>query len=475
MSDPSPNPPPPEGNAADGAPVPPPPAYVPPNYPHYGYSQYTTPVPVEPLEYSLPSTRTARRKPPALTLVGVLSIIFACLGVVAGLLTLGLALYFSETARAASAAVTGIARQSAPSNLQPQAPAPGPTPVAADGLDEPQRREAVRGLQYLRRLRDGRVEQLDAILAKAGKRVLDADGSAPSVTPDRVRSVVLDHGELFTGNRRVAPPEYFKTTTGRLELYDDRAVFYPDDGSPAVRSAAVSNRPARPLAFDQVQALVNQCDASSGNKLNEAQKSALLAVLSNATATQQLVTDTPPGALKKEPRSVSVHATGGATVRFTRGSLHLGSAGELLPTEAAASVGAPRPNRGALVTVIALGCAGAALSIFLFIAAVLILRGSKTGRTLHVIWAVAKIAVTIAAAISFHRLTRDFAASLASYADPASPFSVPQNLPRIWFPTWQIILPAVLGCLYPLLAMLLLWTPGVREYFKRQASVRSSN
>jgi hypothetical protein len=473
MSDASPQPPPPPD-------VPPsqgarPPSYVPAGYPHYGYPQYSAPIPVEPLEYSLPSTRAARTRPGVLTLVGVLSIGFACLGVAGGLLTLGAALYFSEAARAASAAATATARQSALPSSQPPAIVAGPAPTTADGLDEAQRREAIRGLGMLRRLRPERVEQLDAILARAGRRIFDARGDAESFGFERARAAVLDHGQLFTGNRRAAAPEYFKTTTGRLELYDDRAVFYPDDGSPAVRSAAVSARPARPLNFEQVQALVNQAHLASGEKLNEAQKSALLAVLSDPSATQQLVTDTPAGALKKEPRSVTVHSAGGATVHFSRGELHLGRAGELLPTAAAASVGAPRPSRGGVVAVIALGCAGAALAVLLFVAAVLVLRGSRSGRTLHLVWAVSKIIVTISAASTFYWLTRDFARSLSAYADPSSAFATPQNLPRIWFPAWQIVLAAVLGCLYPLLSLLLLWTPGVREYFRRQVPARSES
>src|SRR5688572_4971864 len=123
---------------------PPPPPDVPANHPQYGYPHHAPAlIPLEPLEHSLPSTNPARTKPGVLTLAGVRSIAVACLGIVGGLLTLGAALYFSESARAASAAATATARQSAPSSLQPPAIVVGPAPTAADGLDEPQGREAI--------------------------------------------------------------------------------------------------------------------------------------------------------------------------------------------------------------------------------------------------------------------------------------------------------------------------------------------
>src|SRR5204862_4350343 len=41
-------------------------------------------------------------------------------------------------------------------------------------------------------------------------------------------------------------PEYFVTARGRLEVYDDRAVFFPDDNTPTIRASAA----AAPQAVD---------------------------------------------------------------------------------------------------------------------------------------------------------------------------------------------------------------------------------
>src|SRR4051812_20867942 len=167
------------------------------------------PAPAASLPYSLPSTLVARTRPRPVSLLGWTSAIVACLGVLASLATIALAALLFVAAKEADRAIAA-----APNT--PLAPPPflvqvdvSPAKVQAgrDGLPDPQRRLAVNAMSSVRPRRPPRMEQLDAILARAGKRILALESATP-LGVEQVRSAVLDHGEMFAVNRRVSPPEY---------------------------------------------------------------------------------------------------------------------------------------------------------------------------------------------------------------------------------------------------------------------------
>ena len=197
-----------------------------------------------------PSEGPRSTRPALVTAVGVLSLVVALLGIVGAAGTALWAFMFYATAHASSAAAAQeLAVRRSP--LRATEP-PRPTVEAGpDGLTQPVRGGVVGAFNAVRPLRPQRVEQLDAALARHGRpMLLGADDRAAGLEPsgERVRGLVLDHGELFSANRATAP-EYFQLATGRLELYDDRAVFYPADGSRTLRSSLP--RPAtRPAPAD---------------------------------------------------------------------------------------------------------------------------------------------------------------------------------------------------------------------------------
>ena len=221
-----------------------------------------------------------------------------------------------------------------------------------------------------------------------------------SITSDVVRDALLDHGQLFSANPKVTPPDFFRTAAGRLEVHDDRSVFFPNDGSPPVRSTTPSASAPKPLTSEQVQALVKQVGAApEGGRLNAAQVSGLTAAL--GFPNQRLAQAS--AGLSTEPRAVTIHPGGGATVRFTGGELYLGPQGQILSESPATSrERASAANPVALTVAIVAAGASVLLAIFLIVAGAFVFRdapGRSRGRRLHRIWAAVKIPVALAAAL----------------------------------------------------------------------------
>lgn len=234
-------------------PLPPEDSSMPPAYPWPpAASSDPGTAPGPPLAYALPVTPAQSARPRIVTGVGVVSIAVAILGLAGSVLTAVAAIAFYAGAHEVGARAARAAALSRSPLFAPE-PVKLPVEVGPNGLAGTQRRGVIDAFYAVRPLRPPRVEQIDAILARHGRTMLLSAqdrqaGLEPS--PERVRGLVLDQGELFGGSR-AAGPDYFKLSTGRLELYDDRAVFYPVDGSPTLRSALP--RPATRPASSQTQ------------------------------------------------------------------------------------------------------------------------------------------------------------------------------------------------------------------------------
>ena len=432
------------------------------------------PAPLASLAYSLPTTESVRPRPGALTALATTSILVACAGLLAAVAIALFGIMFFLFAKATDIA---IANQPASSSLPASPPAflapvdqpPPAVPVGRDGLPGPHRQTATGAIQSLRPLSPARAEQLDAALARAGRRILGVNDLA-QITTVGVRGAVVDHGEMFGGGRKAEPPEYFKTASGRLELYDDRAVFYPDDGSPPVRSTAAWSSAPRPLTPEQVQAVVKQVQAAPGGAgLNPAQLSGLSAVL--ALPNQRLAQAS--AGLNTEPRSVKTFPGGGATVTFGGGALHLGPRGQILneaPT--VASVRPPAANAAALSMVLVGAVAGAALAVLLLVAGIATLRDapprSQAGRRLHTVWVALKIPLAMGTGLALYWLLNSYVTAVgpAGRTTSARGTGVVRALidPRTAYPV--VITISALGCVYPLVALLALRTRNVRDFYR---------
>src|SRR5439155_23731706 len=162
------------------------------------------------------------------------------------------AVTFYVAAKAADADIGSRAAPSAPpAFLAPIGIAPTKIEVAPDGLEDWPRRIAVEAITSLHPLAPQRQEQADPALRRAGQKLLAVRDGA-SITSDVVRDALLDHGQLFSANPKMTPPDFFRTAAGRLEVHDDRSVFFPNDGSPPVRSTTPSASAPKPLTSEQV-------------------------------------------------------------------------------------------------------------------------------------------------------------------------------------------------------------------------------
>jgi hypothetical protein len=419
--------------------------------------------PIPAIAYSLPSTPSPGAKPGAVTALGVVSAVVALLSAAGSALTAVAALAFFAGGHAMSSrAAQTISLNNSP--LFAPEPVRKPVEVGADGIDAVRRRPLVEAFESLHPLRPPRVEQLDVLLARSGRTVLltaaeRKTGREPA--PASVREVVLDHGELFSGSRTPAP-DFFKLRTGRLELYDDRAVFYPADGSATVRSSLAPVVARRTLPEAEVSTIIERAKELSRDPLTDGQVSALTAVLS---APEQKLVGPAVSGVPAEPAAVTPGARGAVSFRFSQGLLHLGPEGEVLgaaPPPAPPAV----PSTAGFVTVVTASVVGFALAVLLFVAAVQTLRGLPSGRRLHQVWAWLKIPVTLIAALTFWWMTARFYDRFAAYGVPQP--LVPVGRARAGFmpQPWQPFAAGLVALVYPVVVLIALRARSVREYFQ---------
>jgi hypothetical protein len=104
-----------------------------------------------------------------------------------------------------------------------------------DTMPDQQRAIVVATLSAMSNLNDQRVQQLNLLLSVSGQKVFPF---GDRITHALIRSNVTEHGTLPGANGETGAT-YFLVGTGRLELYDDHAVFRPD-GSSSVVSATTN-------------------------------------------------------------------------------------------------------------------------------------------------------------------------------------------------------------------------------------------
>ena len=451
-------------------PLPPP---LPPEPPeiHAGYAPppaASWPPAAPALAYSLPTTVTGPTRPRLITAIGTTSLVFAFLGAAGAILTAVAAFLFYARAQAVSASALAAQISAVSMTPAPTAPVRPPPEVGPNGLSGPQRRGVVDAFYAVRPIRPPRMEQLDAILARHGLTILltPADREAGvDPAPQRVRGLVENHGQLFSTNPASAP-DFFRLATGRLELYDDRAVFYPADGSTALRNAYGRAPTRRALTAAEAAGVVERAKGSAPRGvLNDAQARALAAALTKGdqkwVPTAGTTAERPAGL--SEPQSVTPAAGGAVTLRFADGELHLGPQGEVLATSPGPAP-PPKPSTAAFLVIMAAALAAFALAIVLFAAGVLLLRGLPSGRRLHLTWAWLKIPVTAAAAVTFWWMASSYYEAMIQYNQTVAPASAPRP-PRLMAEPWLPVAAALPALVYPLVVLVLMRGRTVREYF----------
>ena len=419
------------------------------------------PIPVEPLPYTMPS-RFGR--PGVLTAIGVISI---CVAAISGLFALysvlmGFGFYM------ASAMSQRQSRATTATLVAPVPPAPPVASTAATmpsgpqvgplGMSPAERDAAFQSLNGLRPLGPSRRRQLDTILAAAGK----------SFATDRV----IESGTMEDARDGEPGPEYFVTQRGRLEIFNDRAVFFPNDNSPTIRTSApfeVADAPATGpatgpatapttvpagsvLTAAEVQSVVSQVQAMTGNKLTPLQVTSVQSVLTNPT--QLLV---PPGTAQGSITAAHAQPDGTVMMNFANGSmLMLGPQGNVVAQTTPMTV--PFGSGFAMSpwvvgSYVALSVVSLGLAVLLLVAGILVLSRSTKGRRLHLIYAWLKIPVAVAASLLLGTIMSHLGSAFATTAAGSS-------LGAGW-----MVGTMVLGCLYPVALLIALNTRTVRDYY----------
>lgn len=185
------------------------------------------PVPVETLNYLPP--RPAGR-PGIITAIGVLSIVIA--------------LFSGMTSLVLGFQAFGFYMLTKMSAMVPPTPPPATAPVGivqdpADGMDPSERRMVVAVLARLHpEMSVSRREHLDALLARTGRTMFQMRGAA--LTSPAIRASVSRDGRIPSA-RGDADGEYFVLPSGRVEIYDEHAMFDPGFGRQRVSASAAGS------------------------------------------------------------------------------------------------------------------------------------------------------------------------------------------------------------------------------------------
>ena len=327
--------------------------------------------------------------------------------------------------------------------------------VDPDGFTSADRATVAQGLARLRPLSAGQASQLDELLAEAGKRVVNTGGPPD---PAVVAAGVTASGQLTSlGPTTGESPSFFLLATGRLELTDDRAVFFPEDGQPAVRAMAYPVPPPAadavgppPLSDDAIRSTLRAIARLNGGRPKAAQVTAVAAFLGGAA--QQVVIPTTDGSDPAcEVTSATTDAAGALTVATVHGtnacSLSVTPAGQM----SAAMVPVytptvPKPNGAAVRAVALLSFAQLGLAAYLLVAGILTVRQARRGRLLHWLYVAVKIPAAIGAIVAGAWLWN----SVKGGGGLFSPWAVPAGL----------------GLIYCVVLVPVLATRSVREYYR---------
>ena len=475
------------------------PAAAAPQFGPAGYGGGHTPfaVPAQALQYDSPE-RGGR--PGLITAVAVMSIVIASLSGLASLVSGFQAVGYYMMSIMTSSVAAAQARTKSVTMAPPVVVAPGRAAVhggvpavGPQGMSDPQRQAAVAALTERQPLTPSSKRQLDAILAAAGNSFGVDEVTEAGMMPQTVKG---------------DPPQaYFVTRAGRLEVFHDRATFFPSNGSQIVRvsapppgpegdaametvpqentvedvlvdtdasadgdagadasAAAPTSGPATgpaatlpvgaALSAAEAQAVVQQAQSLSGNTLNAAQLATLQSMLSGVG--QQLVQ---PGASQGAVVVAFTQADGSAVVQFADGgSLTIGANGNLMSMVAAPMIPTFTFTPWAIGLQLVIAIASLGLAVYLLVVGIMTLRQSPRGRRLHLVYACIKIPLAIAAGVASAQVARDFAASMAAMPGGAAGAG--------GFSLFSGIVPAVLGCAYPIALLVVLNLKPVREYYR---------
>ena len=290
-----------------------------------------------------------------------------------------------------------------------------------------------------------------ASAAAAGAAATTAPSTSPAATPAAPLPPAAPPAPGTT------QPEPEVESTGRQDANANNSLAASPPPATGPTTAATT-LPGGALTPAEIQSVVGQAQtvsaANGGTPLNPAQVASLRTLLTSPT--QPLV---PPGSAQGAITVCHVDAKGAATFQFAGGTvLVLGPAGNVVSPMSIPVLPNISINPFAIPLFMASAVLSVGLAIFLLVAGIFVLRDSIQGRRLHLIYAGIKIplALALGSTITFvgHELIQ------ALRASAPSPAMFPM---RVAYIVGGVA--AGVGCVYPVVLLIVLNTRRVREYY----------
>jgi hypothetical protein len=386
-------------------------------------------------------------RPAILTAVAIVSIVAASLSMLVNLAGL---LVAKEVSRLATRRV-----------LTPPAAVVSPPPgftsanseyVAPRGLSRSQRQIVIDGLSQVRPISDTRQKQLDGLLADVGKDIIRL--SDENITPDRIASYVTDSRDMPAGGGGPAD-DLFVLGSGRLQISDQSAVYFPDNSPSPIRSRGGSYTDAQGshLASEQIAAIVDRVQNLCGHAMNDAQVQSLESELESTS--QTLISPSLSVAQAAE-QILSAQGLGDGTIAVTtnNASMSFSPTGQTYPGIMAmstwqASATTPRVARRDAALLMLETLASFAAAGFLLACGIMLLRNSPHSRWMILGYSIGKLLLVGLSCYAIY--------SVAVALNPSDPN------PGSTATAWMLIVGAT-GAIYPIILLIVINLRFVREF-----------
>ncbi len=389
-------------------------------------------------------------RPGSVTAIGVISIVIAALS-----LLMNVGLTFQAMIAYSSSRMIAAATASPPVSTSSTTLAVGDEFLSPSGLPRQQRALFDEVLGSQQRFNPERQSQLESFLTDHGRALL-ADDALPT-TVDEVRRLINTSGRL-PGLGGEEGRLFFELSTGRLEVGNDSAVFFPADGSPTLRSGGTLAGPdgSRVLSPAQVQAAIDHVQQLSGNGLSATE----VAALDNALRKPWQPILQPAGTvagIRSQITSATRAPNGQMILQTSRGTVTIRPQGvvEINGMVVATATGGAvmAMNRAPVSSAIAAALVSALLAVGLMILGIQVLRQWRPAGKWLKAWALAKLAIAIASA----------AAWVWFYQDLVSAFTTGRRVLTVT--TAGVIGLTGAACLWPIILLIVLHTRRLRCYF----------
>lgn len=381
--------------------------------------------------------------------VGVLSIIVASISLLVDFGSLSFA-----------SAISHIAVSKIPVKAA-AAPSPGPLAsgvhadyVAPQGLSASQRQIVIGALVQLHPMSQARQKQIDGLLADVGQEVFGI--SPENLTADRVTTYVTDVRQMPSGSGG-EPDDLFMLGSGRLQVSDASAIFFPQDSPSPIRSGGGSYTDSSGqthLASGQIASVVDRVQTLCNHTMNDAQVTALEAELESPM--QTLIT--PSGSVAQAAAQVvnaQMMPDGTLGVTTNSGSMSFAPSGQSFPGIVSASIAGspwgPRPmvKKADSDLLVIEGLLSFAMAGLLLASGIMLLRNSPIARWMHLGYAAGKVLLVALSCYAVYSVAVELAGRSADAQSTAL--------------AWMLIVAAP-GVVYPLVLLVVMNLKSVREF-----------